>query len=451
MKLYQNTILLLFIAMLSACSKDWLDKKPIDSQVVPTTVADAMALLDDNATFNAIVPMAETSADNYYLTNSVWNSLAVLAYKNAYVWNSDIWAGADQSDWSRAYNKIFIANIALETIEKNANGNINQSEFNTAKGTGLFARAHAIFDIANLYCKPYNASSATTDPGIPLKLTSNVNEAVGRGTVQQTYDKMLSDLKQAIQLLPTVPRYRTRGAKPAAYALVARIYLNMQDYNKAALYADSCLQLNNSLIDYNTISTTATTPFVRDNLETIYYSASQNWDNVRANILLVDPQLYASYDNNDLRKVIFFVAGGGDMTRKSGYTGNTVLFAGIATDEVYLIRAECYARTNRVNLALNDLNALLIKRFKTSTFVPFSGLSADDALALILKERRKELVYRNIRWMDLRRLNLDSRFAVTLTRNVNNVTYTLAPNSDRYTFALPEIEITKYGFEQNKR
>jgi hypothetical protein len=98
-----------------------------------------------------------------------------------------------------------------------------------------------------------------------------------------------------------------------------------------------------------------------------------------------------------------------------------------------------------------DLNALLIKRWKTGTFIPFTATNADDALAKILDERRKELVLRGTRWMDLRRLNKDSRFAKTVLRKLYGITYLLPPNDNRYTFYIPQSVIDISGIQQNQR
>jgi hypothetical protein len=75
------------------------------------------------------------------------------------------------------------------------------------------------------------------------------------------------------------------------------------------------------------------------------------------------------------------------------YGGNQ--YTGIATDEIYLIRAECLARSGNTSDALKDLNNLLAKRWKTGiTFTPIQATNADDALVKILAERKKELLFR---------------------------------------------------------
>ncbi|WP_343609398.1 RagB/SusD family nutrient uptake outer membrane protein [Chryseobacterium oranimense] len=112
--------------------------------------------------------------------------------------------------------------------------------------------------------------------------------------------------------------------------------------------------------------------------------------------------------------------------------------------------AECKIRLNRVEEGMNDLNNLLIKRWKTGTFVPITANSQAEALDIVLKERRKELLIRGLRWPDLKRYNRDGA-NITLTRTVKGQTYTLPPNDLRYAIAIPEDIITLSGMPQNPR
>ena len=100
---------------------------------------------------------------------------------------------------------------------------------------------------------------------------------------------------------------------------------------------------------------------------------------------------------------------------------------------------------------MNDLNALLKKRYLTGTYIDRTASSANDALVQILTERKKELAFRGLRWMDLRRLNREPQFATTLTRVINGQTYTLQPNSIRYALPIPDDEIALSGLQQNPR
>ena len=160
---------------------------------------------------------------------------------------------------------------------------------------------------------------------------------------------------------------------------------------------------------------------------------------------LVDPALFNSYADDDLRKTIFFFVNQttNNITFKGNYNNsNFQIFGGIANDELYLIRAESYARTGDATNAMKDLNDLLSTRWKkdgngNTLFTDLTAADAAEALDLVLEERKKELLYRGLRWADLRRLNQDPDRQVTVTRTVADKTYTLEPNSYRYTFPLP--------------
>ncbi|RBQ08911.1 RagB/SusD family nutrient uptake outer membrane protein, partial [Pedobacter miscanthi] len=114
-----------------------------------------------------------------------------------------------------------------------------------------------------------------------------------------------------------------------------------------------------------------------------------------------------------------------------------------------LIRAESLIRLGRVSEGLSDLNTLLVNRFKTGLFVPYSVGTAIDPLRLVLEERRKEMPFRGQRLADLRRLNQEEGFRVTLSRSVGGTAYALPPGDARYVFPIPQEEVLRSGMEQN--
>ena len=153
-----------------------------------------------------------------------------------------------------------------------------------------------------------------------------------------------------------------------------------------------------------------------------------------------------------MRKDIFFLKMQDDRyVFKGSYTASWPVFGGIANDEIMLIRSECRARNNNMEGALIDLNTLLEKRWTPELFSPVSETEPETLLEIILDERQKELVFRNTRWSDLRRLNKEDRFAVTLERLANGTTHTLPPNDLRYTFPIPDAEVRNSGIAQNPR
>src|SRR4051794_5490712 len=97
---------------------------------------------------------------------------------------------------------------------------------------------------------------------------------------------------------------------------------------------------------------------------------------------------------------------------------------------------------------MEDVNVLLGQRYRKG-FVPLVAANAKQALAIVLQERRKELLFRGLRWTDLRRLSHDIDYAQTITRVIDGTTYTLEPNSFRYTFPIPDDIIQITGIAQN--
>lgn len=449
------TIFLLLSTLLVACKKDWLDAKPDKSLVVPQSIEDYQALLDNsNTIFNSGEPsLGEIAAGDFYLLTTTWQSLATPTERDCYIWSEDgSYTINIADDWNTPYNQILNANIVLDGISGIAATSSNQAAWNNVKGSALFYRSFSFYNLAQVFCKPYIPVSADSDPGIPLRLSSDINEKSKRATVKETYDQIINDLFIAKDLLPVTPLYKTRPSKTAVFALLSRIYLSMQEYDKCLHYSDSCLNLNSSLMNYNNsneIYPSSSYPITRFNDEVIFQSTCLNYGIFSTSKLIVDSTLYNLYNVNDMRRSLFFFPNGGQMRFKGNYSGNKLFFDGLTSDEAYLNRAECYARSNDIVNALNDLDTLRINRFKTGTFVASTATNADDALQQILAERKRELCFRTLRWTDLRRLNQDSHFPITLTRAVNNQIYILPPNDLHYVFPIPNQEIQLSGIQQN--
>lgn len=448
MKYFNSISLFSALIMMTSCGKEYLDKKPDKSLLVPLKLSEFRALLDNSSIMNREPSFGIIAADEYTISDNGLNALPTAPERNSYYWAIDVYEGARVSDWNLPYQQVFYTNVVLDGLKSLEDKEGGTEEYRQVKGSALFFRAFSFYNLAQLFCRPYS-SSAAADPGIPLRLSADVNEPGNRATVEETYSRILLDLSEAEALLPNTAAYKSRPSKWAAYALKARVYLSMEDYVKALEYAGKALEVRNKLIDYNSLSTTAARPFPEPlpngNDEVIFHMDPILYSFLTSSLTVIAPALYDLYSENDLRKKLFFNrSSAGKVTLKSTYTGLT-------TDEMYLIKAECQARNGNIPAALETLNALLIKRYKTGTFAPLAASSEEGLLRLLIAERRKELFNRALRWTDLRRFNRDPRFAVTLMRTVNGKSYTLPPNDNRYVFPIPDDEIRASGAEQNPR
>lgn len=438
-----------FVTLLCmSCQDEFLAKKPDKSLLVPTKLEDFDAILDGVMIMNYnYASISHIASDDFYITDNGFSVLDAIE-QGAYLWEETVFNGLTMVyDWDFLYSKIFHANIVLDGLKEVEVTGSSQRDYDRIKGSALFYRAYNLYELAQTFADPYlNEETDGGKQGLYVRLESNVNTVVDRSSLRETYSQILEDLSEAEALLPLTSQFITRPNKLAAWALLARIYLGMADYDNASYYAGRCLETKGELLDYNSIDTTLTIPFphalTEPNEELILYSTLGNYSFFSSPLVGIDSALYNTYVEGDLRKRFFFTTRGENLHSFTGsYTGGDGLaFSGFAVDEVLLIRAECFAREGNVSLALNDLNYLLSHRIATDKFEPIETSDAQQALDTILLERRKELISRGLRWTDLRRLNEESGRGITLVRIVNGTRYELLPTSARYTFPFPDYE-----------
>lgn len=465
MKTYKYLFVLSFFCLVCSSCQKFVDIKKSSDQSLIATANDCQLIMDNYALFNSNYPYdGEISANDYYLNALDYNDVNTSSEDRAiYSWDAKgIRLGAEQ--WVNSYKKVYNTNLVLETLQK-LQGKENAAVLNNLRGSALFLRAYAMWNLAQLYIKPYGATAAQ-DPGLPIHLVSDINDTPGRGTVQETYNRIVQDLKEAADLMNTTNNVPSRPTKIAALAMLARVYLSMEDYTNAALNANAALQLKSDLLDFNTFDVENPFPFTRYNKEVIFHSILGNSTFLSPgspafNVAKIDDNLVNSYAEGDLRGTFFISANAEVNAGSFRFTGNyepttnSNLFNGLAVDELYIIRAECYARAGNAGLAMADLNTLLRTRWATGSYTDMTATSSDDALVKVLTERRKELLMRAQRWTDLRRLNKDERFKTTLTRTVTtgsvNAVFTLPANDLRYTLLIPQEVITNSKLTQNPR
>lgn len=452
----KNLIYAVALFIVVSCTKqnEWLEAKNNRSDVVPTSISDFQSLLNLDDMFGA-PSLSILGTDNLFVPSVTVLAASFPIERKTYIFDDLLFTENVNTEWHRPFYIIENANVALEGIEKIKPTASEQPNWNYVKGSALFYRGLAYSYLLNTFCKPYQKDSSAQFLGMPIRLKSDINENPKRSSLQATYQQVIDDLTASESLLPNLTSYQTRPCKASVQALLSRVYLGMGNFDKALEYSEKSLSLFNTLIDFNTLSTTSSQSFPAypNNVEISFYSVEAGSYALSLPFSsFVDSVLYASYNANDLRKAIFFKSSGNYFTFKGQYNGGITYFCGIAANEVILTKAECNARLGNVNQAMNDLNSLLIKRWKNGTFIPFTAASVSDALSKIITERRKELPFTGqLRWFDLRRLNLDPQLAKSVTHVVNGQNYILQPNSSRYVFDIPALEIQLSGLQQNIR
>lgn len=446
----KNKILsLLLLAVLNiviGCS-DFLDEKSDTILATPETLEDNQALLDRtyNITANNSIS-GEISSDDIYIQDSDYNTLSNEFEKRLYTWQPDQVSNNDENDWGSCYRRINVCNTVLFNID---HYNITGAE--NLRGQALALRASIYLEAAQIYSLVYNKGTANTDLGLPLRLSPDMNIASVRLSVQDTYEQILKDLHEAVNLLPEKQISVIRPSKVTALGYLSRVYLYMGDYENSLIYGSKALGYNAALMDFNTLNPADSYPIKGMNAEVLLHTYMVYSPLLSSSVAKIPKELYDSYDSNDLRKSIYFrINTNQDVLFKGNYGGNSSRMTCMAIDEIYLNTAESYARLGDIDNAMKLLNGLLVKRWKTETFIPFVVSGKEQALALIVKERRKELLLRGLRWADLKRYNRDGA-NITLSRTIGGKVHTLVPSDLRYAIAIPEDIIKMTGMPQNPR
>ena len=443
-------VALAIILFTSSCEK-FLDEKPDQKLSAPATIEEAQALLDDYAGMNTQAPnVVALSDDDFFYLESYYNAMDVNS-QLIYKWEKDVYP---DNGWKAMYKVVMNANLAIETIDNVGRTAYNASSYDNVYGSSLMYRSFAFLQLLQVYGAPYKQVEAGTAPGISLRLNSDISTPVNRNSIEECYSKIELDTKESLLFLPDRPVIASRPSKAAAYSLLSNMYLIQGKYSEAGKYADSALQIHSSLLNYNTLDTNAARPFTRFNTEVIFSYGMAGITTLSTTAQKLDTLLYDQYESTDLRRPLYFRR---IANRQYGFKGSYqnstsgILFNGYTVGEMFLIRAECAARNNDISSAISDINTLRMQRYRSGTYMPLTANSVTEAMDIVLKERRMELVGRGKRWIDLRRLNLEPAYAKVIRRMIAGNIVELAPGSKRYTFYLPQEVIQMNGIMQNER
>lgn len=341
-----------------------------------------------------------------------------------------IFNGLGDDLWKSGYTAIFRANLVLKAVNDNSVAGATPADNNRRKGEALFIRASAHFELVRFFALPYTADP--NKPGVVLRLIpANTQEASlpqARASVGEVYTQVISDLQQAILVLPTTAPVG-RASKLSAQALLARVYFNQADYTNALTAADQAISAANAAaISLGTAdSAGVVAPFrtvgsmqAPGSLFQIVNTASDDNSNDVRNlfyssygpatfpVLTTPGSAYALFEPGDLRQRFLFSADPGDPsnpipTSLKFQGGDPVNVPVIRLAELYLTRAE--SRVQKGGFAPADVRAD-INAVRTAAGLPANttAVSAAELLTAVRKERRVELLTENDRYHELRRL-----------------------------------------------
>ncbi len=443
------------LALASSCSK-YTDIKTQGS-LIPSDIDNYRYILNDTYSFESGGEMTDLAAADVSIVDAAQQS-TIEGYnnyffiRNIYLWKAPVIevTTSHDPDWDTYYRRIYSCNVVINELPS-SNGGTDSAKAELA-AEALTHRADAYLNLVNEYAKPYNSATASSDLGVPLVLTQDLDQQLKRVSVAAIYNKVEEDLKTAVRSLPAASNYNTMPGKPAAYSLLARLYLLKGDYTNAGLYADSVLALKNTLNDLGTISSM---PYRKSDPEIIFSKIAAQGFTYSPYVLRLSDDILNLLGTSDMRYQLFTK----DAASYFGSTYTGRYFSreqinyenrniGTSVPEMMLIKAEVLARAGSTGAAMDEVNLLRQKRFKAADYVALAATDKNDAVVKVIEERRREFMCRLLPWMDQRRLKDDPLFSKTYTRTWQGQTYTLEPPSNRYVFPIaayviglnPEIE-----------
>jgi hypothetical protein len=315
-----------------------------------------------------------------------------------------------------------------------------------------------------------------------------------RSTVKETYEFIVSDLLKAADLM-TEDKPAIFASKEVAWALLARVYLYMEQHDKAIEYADKVINSGR----YNLLKTDQFGAYFtflpENNPETIFaikiqatenmgkgsigslYHGDGGWGEIFASKTyrdllykypndertnFIDPDYIYDDDGNkipDPTEDVGYLLQKRDgksqyFINKYTYEGGVPMLSSpivLRLAEMYLIKAEAFAKTGKEAEAIEMVNIIRTRAGLSGDQLFTTGdlKGYDSVLDIVLDERRLELAWEGHRSFDLFRNNrpLDRSYVQPFGWSGPRL---IEPTSNSIVHLIPETEMAlNPNLEQN--
>jgi tetratricopeptide (TPR) repeat protein len=420
----------MLVLFLISCKKDFLEIVP-KGKLVASTLKDYDLLMNNTSFYrldvsDVTVAMGdELAAEQNYFQNAGPET------QKAFAWADVLYTPDREVIYTNnQLLNLYICNKIINEVTTISNGTAEQRA--ALQAEAIATRAWINFDLINHYGKPYDETTAASDPGFPIIKEANINATnFKRNSVKEVYGQIISDLQAAIVNLPLKGSFVTRMSRPAARGLLGKVYLFM------GRYQDALTQFNDAFNDLANVASPPTLYNYNDAFAAggdflpIGFSGpdypGNNYSKNQESILLktadlsgvsyglvMAPETMDLYTDSDLRRNFYGnmhsdhtpIPGG--LYRKYA----TYSHVGIELADLLLMRAEARVRTDDLAGARADIELLRSNRMPPADAgVPAGITSKTDLLKFIIDERTREFAGEGQHWLDMRRLSVDPVFS----------------------------------------
>lgn len=401
-------ILLTAISLSTVSCSDFLDQKPdnyISDAAVIQTLSSAKAALNgayhDLASSSYYGGQYFDAGVNLAADNVTWTG----SLNYYYDFDTHQYSAENQLlsyAWYAIYATVNQTNQVIDKVTVLNDGSESERRRIIAEATVI--RSLAFFDLARTWSNIPVVKQATSSP----TQFDGVKQTKAKDVYQLVVDDVLAiynDLSESSD--------RVHVTRSAADAFLARVYLYLEQWDKAEQYASKVIDNGNYAL--GTIQDLIDNKETAESIWELAYSSSftnqqstywrspdqggrHEWGPSKELVqLLADPTVggdrKAFYQDFSSAQVPdYFV---GTLYHSSTLDDDVIIFR---LAEQYLIRAEARANQQNVSGALSDLN-IIRRRANISEIVDVA--STQELLNLIADERRVELALEPHRWFDL--------------------------------------------------
>ena len=244
----------ILLAALGLASCNYLEIEPV-GKVIPHKTSEYRALLTEG--YNRF-PYTSSKAYTGLLSDEVgmfhegnfFDSSDAIALSYNYTWQyeTQMW----EYPYQYYYRAAFQANAVIDGV---ADADDDSSEDKRQiLGEAYAMRAYAHFDLVNLYGKPYDPQTASTDRGVPLSTYIDIEQKYRPTNVAAVYRQIVEDIEAAERTMTLEkqesPTLNYRFSLDALAAFKARVMLYMRNW-QAAYDAATGLLPKYELVDFN--------------------------------------------------------------------------------------------------------------------------------------------------------------------------------------------------------
>lgn len=175
--------------------------------------------------------------------------------------------------WNDGFQAIYSINSILKNLPEG--GGLQKDHL---LGEAYYLRAFVNFNMLLHYSKMYYQGPGNL--GIPLKKTVDENDRPLRATVGESYDAVVADLLKAESLMANDSKNNIKATQAAAQALLSRVYLYMDNNNKALEYANKVINSGRYVLVPSSELPTYAGKVPEQNTETIFAFKFENNPNM---------------------------------------------------------------------------------------------------------------------------------------------------------------------------